>query len=119
MDLEVYYHAAQDVWRGENPYYDPANRQDDNLTILTVYVYPPIFARSFLTFTRFRKVSSASCGSSSRPSPSNRFIGSASNCSAGDRVCFRGLSFTPSAPFTMGLKPISARGTRPLWKRRR
>jgi len=44
-DLEVYYQAAQDVWAGENPYYDPDEHPDENLTILTVYVYPPLFAR--------------------------------------------------------------------------
>jgi len=44
-DLLVYYEAAKAVWQGMNPYDLPAKEGYEGLTVLTVYLYPPLFAR--------------------------------------------------------------------------
>ena len=49
-DLMVYYHAGERLWHGENPYEPDIPPGFENLSFLTVYVYPPIFVRVLSPF---------------------------------------------------------------------
>jgi hypothetical protein len=49
-DLLVYIDAAKAVWQGINPYNLPVKEGYENLTVLTQYVYPPLFARILSPF---------------------------------------------------------------------
>lgn len=50
-DLAAYYRAAQSVWKGESPYTLQDESQEVHLTNLTIYVYPPLFARVLSPFS--------------------------------------------------------------------
>jgi len=50
-DFAVYLDAARAVRQGINPYADPTSPELRNLTILTRYVYPPMFARVLAPFS--------------------------------------------------------------------
>lgn len=50
-DLEVYRHAAERVWAGENPYDPDIPPGWEGLTFLTVYAYPPLFVRVLSPFS--------------------------------------------------------------------